>query len=150
MKLRLADFYTIQTDKDTIRCWYEPDIPLYEVRVNLTFADGAMRLTVYGEETPLKHISLRWNFTEEEKRTDFPRILGDAYERAYGDLTGRGIEPERIMPWYMLVSDYLAVRWPRHYDACGHPVRRRRCDSRRSDAECVRYCIRRIPGRLRL
>lgn len=105
MKLRLADFYTIQTDKDTIRCWYEPDIPLYEVRVNLTFAEGAMRLTVYGEETPLKRISLRWNFTEEEKRTDFPRILGDAYERAYGDLAWRGIEPERIMPWYMLVSD---------------------------------------------
>ena len=33
------------------------------------------------------------------------KILGDHWERGYGDLAWRGIEPERIMPWYMLVSD---------------------------------------------
>ena len=105
MRLRFPDFYTLQTDRGTVRCAWEPDIPLNEVRVNLTETDGALRLTVYAEDTPLRHISLRWTFTPEEKRAGAIRILGDAYERAYGDLAWRGIEPERIMPWYMLVSD---------------------------------------------
>jgi alpha-galactosidase len=33
------------------------------------------------------------------------RILGDAWERSYGDLEWRGIVPCRIMPWYFLVFD---------------------------------------------
>ena len=81
MKLRFPDFYTLQSDRWTVRCAWEPDIPLDEVRVNLTETDGALRLTVYGEDTPLRHISLRWTFTPQEKRAGAIRILGDAYER---------------------------------------------------------------------
>lgn len=33
------------------------------------------------------------------------RLLGDAWERGYGDLEWRGLVAERIMPWYVLIHD---------------------------------------------
>jgi len=33
------------------------------------------------------------------------RVLGDHWERSYGDLAWRGIVPERVMPWYFLTWD---------------------------------------------
>lgn len=33
------------------------------------------------------------------------RVLGDAWERSYGDLEWRGIVPDRPMPWYFAASD---------------------------------------------
>ena len=35
-------------------------------------------------------------------------LLGDHWERSYGDLAWRGIVPERVMPWYFLTWDGLA------------------------------------------
>jgi alpha-galactosidase len=32
------------------------------------------------------------------------RVLGDHWERGYGDLEFRGIVPDRVMPWYVLAS----------------------------------------------
>jgi alpha-galactosidase len=32
-------------------------------------------------------------------------FLGDAWERSYGDLAFRHMEPERILPWYFLATD---------------------------------------------
>ena len=49
----------------------------------------------------VKYLRLRWN----EKIRECVKILGDAWERGYGDLEWRGIVPERSMPWYFLVSN---------------------------------------------
>lgn len=48
-----------------------------------------------------KYLQLRWNTNT---RKDV-RVLGDAYERGYGDLQWQSIRPERTMPWYMAVSN---------------------------------------------
>ncbi len=53
----------------------------------------------------LRFVTLRWNFTEDEKRKDIFKILGDVWERSYGDLAWRTMEPERAMPWYFAVSN---------------------------------------------
>src|SRR5882757_1617783 len=37
------------------------------------------------------------------------RYLGDAWERSYGDLGWRPLEPERIFPWYFLASGNSSV-----------------------------------------
>jgi alpha-galactosidase len=37
------------------------------------------------------------------------RYLGDAWERSYGDLGWRPLEPERIFPWYFLAGDDSSV-----------------------------------------
>ena len=46
-------------------------------------------------------IHLRW------KRTIAPgvRILGDAWERGYGDLQWQGIHPQRVLPWMTVIHD---------------------------------------------
>ena len=48
-----------------------------------------------------RYILLRWN---EKMRKDV-KVLGDAYERGYGDLQWSTIRPERCMPWYIAVSN---------------------------------------------
>lgn len=48
----------------------------------------------------LSRIVLRW-------RRDAPedaRILGDAWERGYGDLQWRTLQPDRALPWYALIT----------------------------------------------
>ena len=48
-----------------------------------------------------RYVQLRWN---NKMRKDI-RVLGDAYERGYGNLQWSTIHPERCMPWYMAVSN---------------------------------------------
>jgi alpha-galactosidase len=51
-------------------------------------------------ENPLR-LHLRWLV---EVSADL-HILGDAWERSYGELAFRNIEPERILPWYVIATD---------------------------------------------
>ena len=105
MKLRLPDWYTVYTEETQITCAYEPDIALDDIRLSIDETADALSLRITADTSPLKYIKLRWNFTGAEKRADSFRILGDDYERGYSNLRWAGIEPERIMPWYMLVSN---------------------------------------------
>lgn len=52
-------------------------------------------------ENGARYVQLRWN---EPMRKDI-KVLGDAYERGYGDLQWCSIRPERCMPWYIAVSN---------------------------------------------
>ncbi|MFJ9542761.1 hypothetical protein ACIRPX_36700 [Streptomyces sp. NPDC101225] len=49
----------------------------------------------------LSRIVLRWN----RPIPGDALVLGDAWERSYGDLQWRTIQPERVLPWYALVSE---------------------------------------------
>mgnify|MGYP003291607179 CR=1 FL=1 len=64
-----------------------------------TNQDVNAAIKVTANETPINFIRLRWNFTSDEKRKDSIKILGDSYERGYGDIRWAGIEPERTMPF---------------------------------------------------
>lgn len=58
-------------------------------------ADGR-EVRVHCPKGPLARVMLRWE-------TPFPTemlFLGDHWERSYGDLQWRPLQPERIMPWY--------------------------------------------------
>ena len=50
---------------------------------------------------PVMRILFRWNAAI----PDEAKILGDAWERGYGDFEWRGRNPERIMPWYFYLAD---------------------------------------------
>src|SRR5258707_1361129 len=43
--------------------------------------------------------------TVQSATRDVRLILGDAWERGYGDLEWRGWVPDRVMPWYAATSD---------------------------------------------
>ena len=78
------------------------------------------------EEEPVCHAVMKWDFNADELRKERVFVLGDAYERGYGNLEWRGICPERQMPWYFLVSnrsDTDPDRSGRHTEGFGVRVR---------------------------
>jgi alpha-galactosidase len=64
--------------------------------VELTAASAGLGVVVTCPTGPLTRVVLRWE-------TTFPAdtlFLGDHWERGYGDLQWRYLQPERVMPWY--------------------------------------------------
>jgi alpha-galactosidase len=51
--------------------------------------------------TAIKRLHLRWRGDLSSTRL----VLGDAWERGYGDLEWRGWVPDRVMPWYCATFD---------------------------------------------
>lgn len=71
------------------------------IQVRTVRAGGALRLELATSSAKVKRIGLRWRAPLSATRA----ILGDAWERAYGDLAWRGFEPDRVMPWYIALWD---------------------------------------------
>src|SRR5262245_28532862 len=71
------------------------------VSVTITPAPDATSLTLEAPSTPVRKLRLRWRGRLDDVRL----ILGDAWERGYGDLEWRGFVPDRVMPWYVATSD---------------------------------------------
>lgn len=95
MKIRIPDSTSLYLENEVID-------NKKSKRAKVSFSLGEtlkVNLNCNGEGVRL--IRLRWN---EEMRSDI-KILGDAWERGYGDLEWRGIVPERVMPWYCLASN---------------------------------------------
>jgi alpha-galactosidase len=64
-------------------------------------AGQKIAIALSAPQGPVERIGLRW-------KGAFPagfRFLGDHWERSYGDLEWRVVEPHRAMPWYFLASD---------------------------------------------
>ncbi|OGO88967.1 MAG: hypothetical protein A2Y15_09535 [Clostridiales bacterium GWF2_36_10] len=64
-----------------------------------------LNVSIKADSTPLKYILLRWNFTEGDIPTGFTKVLGDEWERAYGTMEWRSINPDIFMPWYFFITD---------------------------------------------
>ena len=80
--------------------WSGRDI---EVSANPTSGNGRAELpiTVSAPKSAITRFRLRWRGAVPESW----RVLGDHWERSYGDLEWRGLVGERIMPWYFVASD---------------------------------------------
>ena len=72
-------------------------------RVVVTVTDllGALRVQLSAPAVPIKRLHLRWR----ARMSDARLILGDAWERGYGDLEWRGWIPDRVMPWYFATQN---------------------------------------------
>ena len=55
---------------------------------------------------PLSRVILRWEISCPEDTL----YLGDAWERGYGDLQWRHLQPERILPWYFAAHHVASGR----------------------------------------
>jgi len=71
------------------------------IMVTTSVVTGALRVELASPATAIRRLRLRWNV----KLDDVRQILGDAWERGYGDLEWRGFVPDRVMPWYVAMSD---------------------------------------------
>ena len=69
--------------------------------INFSFENKGLTVYATTYKVGARYVLLRWN----EKTRKNVKVLGDAYERGYGDLIWSSIRPERCMPWYMAVSN---------------------------------------------
>lgn len=65
-------------------------------------APNGVHLTLEAPKSAVERVRLRWNAAQPVAQM---RVLGDAWERSYGDLGWREIVPERALPWYFLTHD---------------------------------------------
>jgi len=101
--LRLPDHVGILSEEmkqvDLIRSgasWKSDDIVL-----QCEEKTGELPLSITASTSPLSRVHLRWKVALPSSL----RVLGDAWERSYGDLGWREIISERAMPWYFLTFD---------------------------------------------
>jgi alpha-galactosidase len=100
--MRAPDLVTVQTDAGELRLesaggrWMKDD-----VSVGTAARRDALNVSLTAPKTAIKRLHLRWRGDFGDTRL----ILGDAWERGYGDLEWRGWAPDRILPWYVATSD---------------------------------------------
>ena len=99
--LGIPDYITIETEeKKQVVVPGKAEVCMDDIVVKLE--DDGEQVNVYltAQTSAVKYMKLRWNRKAPEKA----RVLGDAWERSYGDLEWRGICGGRVLPWYFLVS----------------------------------------------
>jgi alpha-galactosidase len=72
------------------------------VEVRMVPSADALQIQVQAQQ--ISRVRLRW-----QRPAPSGQILGDHWERGYGDLEWRGMVPERAMPWYVLIHDGTAL-----------------------------------------
>jgi len=77
-----------------------------QASVHLVNTAAGMEVRVSCPTGPLARVVLRWDKTF----ADDTIFLGDHWERGYGDLQWRFLQPERIMPWYFAVHNVASGR----------------------------------------
>ncbi|MBQ3669045.1 MAG: hypothetical protein II920_07455 [Clostridia bacterium] len=90
MKLREADAI------------YSPDAPC--ARIRQIIENGALAVYLSSAE-PVSYVVLKWNFSQEERFCENVKVLGDAWERSYGDLQWLPVDEKRALPWLCAVSN---------------------------------------------
>jgi alpha-galactosidase len=71
------------------------------IELAVTSQPGGSAVILQPTREAVLRIHLRWQLETPVKLL----FLGDDWERSYGDLAWRGMEPERVMPWYFLAFD---------------------------------------------
>jgi len=77
-----------------------------QVAVELVTTTAGQEVRVACPTGPLTRVVLRWE-------TSFPGdtlYLGDHWERSYGDLQWRYLQPERVLPWYFAAHHAVSGR----------------------------------------
>lgn len=70
------------------------------VAVTTMGGPGAVRVQLAAPGSAIERVHVRWHGRVDETSL----ILGDAWERAYGDLEWRGLVPDRVMPRYVAMQ----------------------------------------------
>jgi len=102
--LRAPDRVVAQTTTDTQALSHRTsDRWTSDSGIVVTIAEqtGALRVALSTPSIAIKRLYLRWRGDMSNTRL----IMGDAWERAYGDLEWRTWVPDRVMPWYFATYD---------------------------------------------
>jgi alpha-galactosidase len=72
-----------------------------QVEVESRSDRDALVLTLQSPSRPVAAVHVRWQV---DTSADL-KVVGDAWERSYGELGWRNVIPERVMPWYFATFD---------------------------------------------
>ena len=98
LKINRPDFIELTTETKTVTAkWENDDYNLDDINVNLNQDNEHLAIFLTAQTSKVKWIKLRWNNLSWDKNV---RFLGDAWERGYGDMEWKGMNPNRFMPWY--------------------------------------------------
>lgn len=98
LKVNRLDFIELTTETKTVTAkWENDDYNLDDINVKLNQDNEHLAIFLTAQTSKVKWIKLRWNNLSWDKNV---RFLGDAWERGYGDMEWKGMNPNRFMPWY--------------------------------------------------
>lgn len=98
LKVNKPDFIELTTETKTVTAkWKNDDYNLDDINVKLNQDNEHLAIFLTAQTSKVKWIKLRWNNLSWDKNV---RFLGDAWERGYGDMEWKGMNPNRFMPWY--------------------------------------------------
>lgn len=97
-----ADYVTIKTEQEKyVISQPGNSVSVSDIQVDMLERNGSEDLFLTADTSAVEWVKLRWNRPLPRK----VKLLGDAWERSYGDLEWRGMCGSRFMPWYFLMSD---------------------------------------------
>ena len=94
--IRTENSARICADQESATLWRHRD-----VEVSLSLGGRGMGVDILSHELPVTHVELRWLQSVPLDGVFLP----DHWERGYGDLYWRGMQPVHPMPWYLLLAD---------------------------------------------
>lgn len=98
LKVNKPDFIELTMETKTVTAkWENDDYNLDDINVKLNQDNEHLAIFLTAQTSKVKWIKLRWNNLSWDKNV---RFLGDAWERGYGDMEWKGMNPNRFMPWY--------------------------------------------------
>lgn len=103
LKVNRPDFIELTTETKTVTAkWENDDYNLDDINVNLNQDNEHLAIFLTAQTSKVKWIKLRWNNLSWDNLSwdKNIRFLGDAWERGYGDMEWKGMNPNRFMPWY--------------------------------------------------
>ncbi len=76
-----------------------------DTKVSFELEGRKLKVFVEALESKPRMIRLRWNYKADEAVS----VMGDKWERTYGDMTWHSLNGETFMPWYFLVTNGKAT-----------------------------------------
>lgn len=70
------------------------------ITVKLHYKNDALQVQVHSPKDALHNVQLEWNV----KTSSYWNVLGDAWERSYGDLHFQQLDGDRKYPWYYVAN----------------------------------------------
>lgn len=98
----IPDSITIQTSESTLNLIYKDLKWQYGgIEVKTIQNKNGLLVELASPSKAIKNLYLKWN-----KHLDYDMLyLGDAWERAYGDLQWLPLDSNRLIPWYFMASN---------------------------------------------
>lgn len=71
------------------------------ITVDLRYTSDVLRVVVQSPQRALRQVILQWNYAASKNST----VLGDHWERTYGDVAFDPVNGKRKLPWYFIQHD---------------------------------------------